>query len=70
MSKIIEFKIFCLENYKFVNKLTGSEAVDLFNKYKVFDYLQSCYDVLHTLGVQYLIDDITEYIRIQRDKEM
>ncbi|MBQ9395696.1 MAG: DUF3791 domain-containing protein [Proteobacteria bacterium] len=27
------------------------------------DYLIPCYDVLHTLGKEYLIDDITGYIK-------
>lgn len=27
------------------------------------DYIITCYDTLHTLGKEYLIEDITEYAR-------
>ncbi|MFI3214138.1 MAG: DUF3791 domain-containing protein [Eubacteriales bacterium] len=27
------------------------------------DYVISCYDTLHTLGKEYLIEDITEFVR-------
>ncbi len=27
------------------------------------DYVLACYDVLHTQGKEYLVEDITEYVR-------
>ena len=27
------------------------------------DYIIKCYDVLHTLGKEYLVEDITEFVR-------
>ena len=27
------------------------------------DYIFVCYDTLHTLGTEYLVEDITEYAR-------
>lgn len=27
------------------------------------DYIIACYDVLHTQGKEYLVEDITEYVR-------
>jgi len=62
MDKLLDFKVFCLENYKTVHNLTGKAALDIFNNYGVFDYISSCYDVLHSNGRLYIISDIDEYI--------
>ena len=39
MSKTLEFKAFCFEAYRAEKKLTGREAMNLFKKYGVLDYL-------------------------------
>jgi len=62
MDKIIAFKVFCLENYKTLHNLTGKKALDIFQKYKIFDYISSYYDVLHTYGRLYIINDIDDFI--------
>ena len=62
MDKILSFKVFCLESYKAVHKLSGASAYDIFNKYKVFDYISSYYDVLHSTGRLYIVNDIDDYI--------
>ena len=62
MDKLLAFKVFCLESYKAVHQLTGKAALDVFLKHRVFDYLTSCYDVLHSTGRLYLVSDIDEYI--------
>ena len=49
MSKTLEFKAFCFEAYRAEKKLTGREAMNLFKKYGVLDYLGACYDVLESL---------------------
>ena len=48
MSKTLEFKVFCFEAYRAEKKLTGYETMELFKKYGVLQYLEECYDVLHT----------------------
>lgn len=58
MSKTLDFKIFCFEAYKAHHKMKGRDAMDLFKKYNVFEYLTSCYDVLHTTGREYIIEEI------------
>jgi len=63
MDKILAFKIFCLENYKTVHNLTGKAALEIFQKNKVFDYITSYYDVLHSFGRLYIVEDIDEFIR-------
>ena len=62
MNKLLAFKVFCLESYKAVHKLTGAAAYEIFRKYQVFDYITSCYDVLHSTGRLYIVSDIDEYI--------
>lgn len=63
--KINDFIIFCLEYYKQKNNLTGREAYDIFEKYGVFDYLREGYDVLHTQGKDWLINDIEEFLKVK-----
>ena len=58
MSKTLEFKVFCFEAYRAEKKMTGRQAMQLFMQYGVLDYLEECYDVLHTTGREYLIEDI------------
>ena len=62
MSKKTEFVVFCLENYKVYKSLTGKQAVELFERYGIFDYLNEFYDVLHTTGYQHINRDIDKYL--------
>ena len=62
MDKILAFKVFCLESYKTVHSLAGKTALDIFLKHRVFDYITSCYDVLHSYGKLYIVSDINDYI--------
>ncbi len=67
MSKTLEFKVFCFEAYRAEKKLTGKEAMSLFKKYGVLDYLEACFDVLHTTGRAYIIEDIDCFIDNRRE---
>ena len=62
MEKILAFKVFCLESYKSVHCLSGLAAYEVFIKYNIFDYITSCYDVLHSNGKRYIVGDIDDYI--------
>lgn len=62
MSKTLEFKAFCFEAYRADKNLTGRQAMLLFKKYGVLDYLDACYDVLHTTGRDYIVEDIDIFI--------
>ena len=66
MAEIVKFKIFCLELYKNEHNLKGSETLHLFKKYGVLEYLGSFYDVLHSYGAGYLVQDIDKYITARR----
>lgn len=63
--KINDFVIFCLEHYRAKEGLTGEEAYELFEKYGVFKYLHDGYDVLHTQGDSWLMNDIDGFLEIR-----
>jgi hypothetical protein len=67
MSKTLEFKVFCFEAYRADKKLTGREAMTLFKKYGVLDYLDVCFDVLHTTGRDYIVEDIDLFIDARKN---
>lgn len=61
-----QFIIFCTEYYKSARQLGGLEVVALFQKYQVYDFLTQHYEVLHTQGEQYILDEIEIYIKNQQ----
>lgn len=63
MSKKLPFMVLCVEEYKNQKRLTGKEVMDLFNQYSVCEYIQEFYEVLHTTGTRYIINDIDLYIK-------
>ena len=69
MSKTLEFKIFCLESYKSTHHMNGVSVLDVFNKYGVFDYIESFYDVLHSTGQQYIVEDIDLFMKARQPTE-
>lgn len=63
MNRTMDFTVFCIEGYKQTHKLTGKETVDIFVRYNVFEYITSFYDILHSNGQEYIIEDIDGYIK-------
>lgn len=63
------FVAFCIEEYGVAKGMTGEHVLDLFSKYGLVDYLSKFYDVLHTQGRQWLIEEIDEFIEIRKNKE-
>lgn len=62
--KELSFSIFIL--YSLVDKWekTPADVYNILNSTGILDnYIIPCYDVLHTLGKEYLAEDITEYVR-------
>ena len=66
MSRTLEFKTFCFEAYRAEKGLTGREAITLFRKYGVLEYIGACFDVLHTTGRAYIIEDIDAFINARK----
>lgn len=63
MSKELPFLVLCVEEYKNQKKMTGKEVMALFNQYSVCEYIRDFYEVLHTTGTRYIINDIDLYIK-------
>jgi len=66
MPEIVKFKAFCLERYKYEHNMSGKDTIRLFMQYGVLDYIGSFYDVLHTFGDKYIVEDIDLFIRTRR----
>ena len=64
--EISDFVVFCIEYYKDKENLSGRDVYDLFDKYGVIDYLEKGYDVLHTQGKDWLMEDIDKYLENRR----
>ena len=66
MSKEGNFLIYCIERYKSAKGLTGRQVSELFTKYRVWDYIYSCFEALHTTGEKYSVEDIDLYIEARQ----
>ena len=62
MSRESEFLIYCMERYRYYKNLSGKQVRELFDEKGVFDYIVSNFGALHTVGEEYLINDIDEFI--------
>ena len=66
MSKELPFMVLCLEEYKNEMGITGKEALSIFHQYSVFDYIKEFYESLHTAGMNYILEDIDQYIQSKK----
>ena len=69
MSDTAHFKVFCLERYKSEHNMKGKDAFRLFKEYGILDYLASFYDVLHTFGENYIVQDIDLFIEARQSAQ-
>jgi hypothetical protein len=60
------FIAYCVEEYRSAEKLSGKAVIELFNRYRVLDYIRSYYEALHTTGRQYIVNDINLYIQSRK----
>ena len=62
--KTLEFVTFCISKLSFMLKLPQKEIYcRLKESGSLYEYIIPSYDVLHTFGSRYLMEDITEYMR-------
>lgn len=62
--KELTFVVFILHALGQHWNMTTPEVYDILNSTGILDdYIIKCYDVLHTLGKEYLVEDITEFVR-------
>ena len=62
--KELKFSIFILYSLAEKWKMSLPEVYKILNSTGIFDdYVIKCYDVLHTQGKEYLVEDITDFAR-------
>lgn len=60
------FLSFCIEQYKNAKGISGRQAMEILSDAGVLDYLERNYEVLHTQGHQWLVEEMDEYIQNHR----
>ena len=59
----LRFSVFILHSLAEAWQKTPAEVYSILNDTSILDdYVIKCYDTLHTLGREYLIDDITGFV--------
>ena len=58
-----EFYTYCLEKYALAKGLSGLQALARLKRYGADDYLIDHYDLLHTQGTGYVLDQIDRFIQ-------
>lgn len=62
--KELTFVVFILHALGQHWNMTTPEVYDILNSTGILDdYIIKCYDVLHALGKEFLVEDITEFVR-------
>jgi len=64
--KLLLFYAFCLEKYKKISNFPAEETLHVFRKYDVFNYLREGFEVLHTQGEEYIVEEIGLFIKAQK----
>jgi len=60
--EVFEFYTYCLENYAIRKQISGMRAWVVFKESGADEYVIDNYDLLHTQGLEYVLDDIQRYI--------
>lgn len=61
--KIIEFASFCIENFKVKHSITGKEVAILFRQSGVLEFIRNGYEMLHTQGKEYILEEIEIFLK-------
>lgn len=62
--KELNFAIFLIHGLAEKWDKTPPEVYQILNSTGILDnYIVACYDVLHTLGKEYLVEDITDFVK-------
>lgn len=63
-NKTLEFVTYCISKLAQVLKLSQREVYRRLKESGILDdYIIPSYDVLHTFGSRYLVEDLTDYMR-------
>ena len=62
--KELSFSIFILYGFSDKWKMSPAKVYKILDSTGILDnYIIKCYDVLHTVGKEYLVEDITDFVR-------
>ena len=60
----LEFVTYCISKLSALLNLPQREVYDRLKRSGIlYDYIVPSYDVLHTFGYRYLMEDLTDYMR-------
>ena len=62
MSKESNFLIYCMERYRHFKGFSGAEVAKTFDKYGIYNDITKYFEALHTMGDNYIVQDIDDYI--------
>ncbi len=63
-NRTLEFVTYCIGQLSLLLKLPQREVYKRLKKSGIlYDYIVPSYDVLHTFGSRYLMEDLTEYMK-------
>ena len=66
IKEVFEFYTYCLENFAVRKRISGMQAWVIFKETGADDYIIDNYDLLHTQGIEYILDDIKRFIDRRR----
>lgn len=61
-SESFEFFVYTLEKYAISKRISGLQALALFKEFDADEFLLNHYDLLHTQGTGYVIDEVQRFI--------
>ena len=61
--EVFDFYTYCLENYAIRNQISGMRAWVIFKESRADEYVIDNYDLLHTQGLEYVLDGIQRFIK-------
>lgn len=56
-----------MERYRHFKGLSGSDVAKIFDLYGIYEYIIKYFESMHTMGDQYIVQDIDDYIRSVKD---
>lgn len=62
MSEAGKFLIYCIEMYRRAKNMDGRSVYKLFRSTDADNYIRKAYGALHTVGEQYILSDIDDFI--------
>lgn len=65
-SQELSFLVFCIERFAKKQQKNTLEIYSLFNEKGLVSYLSQHFEVLHTQGEEYILDDIDLYLKRRR----